>query len=159
MRNRRQWLYGPGLWLIAAAGLGAAPLTCAAGEVSVDQGGDVLELRTGRGMRATDPRVRSILAAHPNQYVVICVAGCGGKAKVVQILPRPVVGRSARHVPSNARTGREVYGPPRPGATSVRGAGNDIVCVAGCIGRPGQIVQRVSGLPPAAKAKPKAREQ
>jgi hypothetical protein len=49
----------------------------------------------------------------------------------------------------------EVYGPPRPAALAGKTApqANDVVCVAGCTGRPGQVVQRISGLPPSEKVK------
>ncbi len=71
-----------------------------------------------KGMPATNPRVKPILAAHPDQLVVICVAGCDGKPKAVQILPRPIAGRAAEYVPSaatraGASTGRRSLAAPR----------------------------------------------
>jgi hypothetical protein len=59
-------------------------------------------------------------------------------------------------VPSAAKTGKPVYGPQRPGASPASRASteNDVVCVAGCAGKPGQVLQRISGLPPPPKAAP-----
>lgn len=105
-------------------------------------------------MPSSNPRVRPILAAHPGQYVVICVAGCDGKPRAVQILPGPVTAREGGFLPSMAKIGRHAYGPPPPAALAGRSAlGDDVICMAGCTGKRGQIVQRVSGLPSAAKKK------
>lgn len=101
-------------------------------------------------MPATNPRIAPILTAHPNENVVVCVAGCGGKPRAVQILPRVVGGRSGRYVPSAGEMGQEVYGPPRPGRKAMGklvDTRDDVICVAGCIGRPGQILQRMTDLP------------
>lgn len=127
----------------------------AAGEVAVDEGGVVVDVEAGGGMPSSNPRVRPILAAHPGQYVVICVAGCDGKSRAVQVLPGPVTARVGGFVPSTAKMGNEIYGPPRPAALAGKATAqaNDVVCVAGCIGRPGQVVQRMSGLPPPQGAK------
>jgi hypothetical protein len=126
-------------------------------EVVMDGGGDIFDVNTsGRDMPASNPRVKSILAAHPDQYVVVCVAGCGGKPKAVQILPRRVMAREGAFVPTTGKTGRRLYGPPRPGQSAAAAAAkrDDIVCVAGCMGRPGQVLQHVSGLPAPVKVKP-----
>jgi hypothetical protein len=158
-----------GWWLLSALGLMAALILIsayparAAGEVTVDEGGTVVDTEdTGGGMPSSNARVRPILAAHPSQYVVICVAGCDGKPRAVQILPRPATARVGGYLPSMAKMGREIYGPPSPSSRGRQSAAqaNDVVCLAGCIGRAGQVVQRVSGLPPVkVKAtKPKANE-
>jgi hypothetical protein len=129
----------------------------AADDVVLDDGGDALNVSSGgAGMPASNPRVHPILAAHPNQYVVVCVAGCDGKPKAVQILPRPVIGREGGFVPTTGKTGRQPYGPPRPGQSSAAAAAkaNEVVCVAGCMGRPGQVLQRVSDLPLPTKVEP-----
>jgi hypothetical protein len=142
---------------MACAGLTSRAL--AAGDVVIDGGADILDLKNGGGgMLSSNPRVEPILAAHPNEYVVICVAGCGGKPRAVQILPRPLEGRTGEFVPSTGHMGREVYGPPRPGQPAGWSEGNDVVCVAGCIDRPGQVVQRLPELPPPPKVVPKARK-
>lgn len=109
------------------------------------------------GMPASNPRVRSILAEHPSQFVVICVAGCDGKPKIVQILPRPVTGRTAEYLPSAGTMDKPVYGPAAPGKQAAKAAtdGNAVICMAGCVGRPGQVVQRVVELPPVGKSAPK----
>ena len=44
-------------------------------------------------MPATNPRVKSLLAAHPAEFVTICVAGCAGKPSIVQMLPKPIPSR------------------------------------------------------------------
>lgn len=144
-------------YLLLSVGLAAAlslahagPLLAAEDKVAVDEGGRLSErLGSSVGMPSSNPRVRSILAAHPNQYVVICVAGCG-KPKIVQILPAPAAQRIGQHVPSAGKTNGEVYGPPSPGRAGRRGASkqDDVVCLAGCIGKPGKVLQHISGLPP-----------
>jgi hypothetical protein len=134
----------------------------AADEVVMDDGGDIVDVNSGsRDMQASNPRVKSILAAHPDQYVVVCVAGCDGKPKAVQILPRRVMGREGAFVPTTGKTGRRVYGPPRPGQSAAAAAAkrDDIVCVAGCMGRPGQVLQHVSDLPAPVKVKPGTRKR
>ena len=125
----------------------------AADEVAVDEGGTVVDVDAGGGMPSSNPRVRPILAAHPGRYVVICVAGCDGKPRAVQVLPGPVTARVGGFVPSIAKLGNQSYGPPRPAGKEMAAQTNDVVCVAGCVGRPGQVVQRISGLPPPRRAK------
>jgi hypothetical protein len=112
------------------------------------------------GMPTTNPRVRSILAAHPHQFVVICVAGCDGKPKAVQVLPRPVEGRVGQFVPTAAAPGKPAYGPQRPGASqgSMAATEDDVICLAGCNSKPGHVLQRISGLPPPPKAAPAANQ-
>jgi len=150
------WIFVAALSLMAALCVLSSTGARAESKVELDQGGPVVDREdTGDGMPSSNPRVRSILAAHPGQYVVICVAGCNGKPHAVQILPRPVTERAGGYLPSMAKMGREAYGPPRPAALTGKSAvqANDVVCVAGCIGRPGQVVQRVSGLPPPTRSK------
>ncbi len=149
-----------GWWPLSALGLLAALALLyshparAAGEVKVDGGGAIVESEdAGGGMPSSNPRVGTIVAAHPDQYVVVCVAGCDGKPRVVQLLPRPATARIGGYVPSMAKMGRELYGPPSPSKLARR-ANSDVVCVAGCIGRTGQVLQRVSGLPPLRTVKP-----
>lgn len=115
----------------------------------IDGVGTPTDLAGRGGMPASNPRVAGILAAHPNQFVVICVAGCtgNGRPQAVQILPKPTVTRRGEVVPSSADMSKSTYGPPAP--TSVaKSESDDVVCLAGCAGKPGQVVQRVSGLPP-----------
>jgi hypothetical protein len=146
--------------LVALASAAALAPASAAGQMEVDAGGgDVLDLHSARGMAATNPLVREILAAHPDQFVVICVAGCNGKTRIVQLLPKPVIGRAAENVPSAASMNNGVYGPPLPSkaqrATDLDEA-DDVVCMAGCIGRPGKVLQRITDLPSPARVTPKA---
>jgi len=92
------------------------------------------------GMPASNPRVRSILAAHPDELVTVCVAGCN-KPTIVQMLPKPRERRIAgmrttaaggeASLPSYDRIDRDA-----------------VMCVAGCAGRAGQVVQRLPNLPP-----------
>lgn len=150
----RSWRLLAALLLAAATCLVLTQAARAQGEVTVDDGGDVLDLRAGRGMAATNARVAPLLASYPGQYAVICVAGCIGKPHVVQLLPRPVAARTARNVPSSAKIGDEMFGPPRPGPMLANtDEPNDVVCVAGCIGRPGQVLQRINDLPAPGRAK------
>jgi hypothetical protein len=146
--------------LMAALALLYAQPAHAEGEVKVDAGGTAVESEdAGGGMPSSNPRVRSILAAHPDRYVVACVAGCDGKPQAVQILPRSTTARVGGYRPSMAKMGREIYGPPSPSKLTRQAAAeaDDVICVAGCNRRPGQIVQRLPGLPPLAK--PKANKQ
>jgi len=105
----------------------------------------------GGGMRASNPRVKPFLAAHPDQFVVLCVAGCSGpKSKIVELLPRPVKGRTAEFLPSAAGPEDKANGKSR----FAPGESDDVVCVAGCTGKPGQVLQRDLDLPPPVVAKP-----
>ena len=124
-------------------------------QVILDQGGDVLDLNAGGNMSATNARVAPILKSYPDQYAVVCVAGCIGKPHVVQLLPKPVAARAGEYVPTNAKIGDEVYGPTRPAETLAQNDKNDVVCIAGCVGKPGQVLQRINDLPPPAKPKAK----
>ncbi len=131
----------------------------AADEVTLDEGGSFDDVGVNAGMPASNPRVRPILAAHPGKFVVICVAGCPGKPSAVQILPGPKTARVGGYLPSMGKMGSVRYGPPRPAKLGTQTAelDNDVICEAGCPGRAGQVVQRMTGLPPAEKDKsPKA---
>jgi hypothetical protein len=139
------------LAVLGAVVLSAGP-ALAADKVEIDEGGTVKkEADSGRGMRKASPPVRAILAAHPNQLVVVCVAGCGGKPRPVQILPKATTGRVGGHVPTAAHGDGKVYGPPVPAAVERARTRDDVVCLAGCRGKPGQVLQHVSGLPPPRK--------
>ncbi len=134
-------------------GVGSASAALAADTVEVDEGGTVeKEADRGRGMRKASPRVRAILEDHPNQLVVVCVAGCGGKPRPVQILPKATTGRVGGYVTTAAHEDGKVYGPPVPAAVERTRTRDDVVCLAGCIGKRGQVLQHVSGLPPPRKA-------
>jgi hypothetical protein len=149
--------------LLALATAAVVAPASAADQVKINEGGAVVDLHPPRGMAANNPLVKAILAAHPDQFVVICVAGCNGKTRIVQLLPKPVSGRTAENVPSAARMDRGVYGPPRPGETlrtTNLDEDDDVVCMAGCIGRPGKVLQHVNDLSsPPAKVAPKARTE
>ncbi len=147
------------LSLMAALSVLSSHPARADSKVELDDAGKVVDTEdTGGGMPSSNPRVSPILAAHPGQFVVICVAGCDGKPHAVDILPRPVGARVGGFVPSTAKMGNETYGPPRPTALADKNAGtaDDVLCLAGCISRPGQVVQRISDLPPPARAAPRA---
>ena len=98
-----------------------------------------------QGMPATNPRVKSILAAHPREFVTICVAGCSGKPSIVQILPMPATARAGE-----MRTTAGSMNGPRKHPVNAAGFDaadpNAITCVAGCGGRPGQVLQRFPDL-------------
>ncbi len=132
-------------------GLWHIPAVLAEDAVVID-GQDPLD-NAGGGMPRSNPRVKSILAAHSDQFVVLCVGGCGGgKTRIVQLLPKPVKARTAEFRPSAA-------GPEGSGRRAIgrfaADESDDVVCVAGCVGRPGQVVQRNLDLPPPFVAKPK----
>lgn len=100
------------------------------------------------GMPASNARVKAMLAAHPHEFVTICVAGCADKPAIVQILPKPIESRAGamRTTAGDRRRKGAGYGAPDSDA---------VTCVAGCAGRAGQVVQRLPGLPPP-KAPPHA---
>lgn len=105
----------------------------AGGEITSD--GELPE----RGMPASNPRVKSILASRPGELLTICVAGCG-KPIIVQALPKPIERRT-----TSMRT--TAGGTPKPAYDAVDR--DSVLCIGGCPGRPGQVVQRLPGLPPA----------
>jgi hypothetical protein len=106
----------------------------------------------GRGMPASNPRVKSMLAAHPGEFVTICVAGCAGKPSIVQMLPKPVESRASEM----RTTAGSLDGPRRRSAALPTTASSDATtCVAGCGGPAGQVLQRMPGLPPPAKLVPR----
>lgn len=134
----------------------------AADEVVVDAGGSAADVEyAGSGMPRSNARIAPLLYAHPNENVVACVAGCGGKPQVVQLLPKAVKARTGAFVPSAARMGNDVYGPPHPSSPGRASAiDDDVVCIAGCVGRPGQVLQELPDLPPPARpaaARPKSK--
>ena len=137
------------LLILGAASLVASTPARAEGDVVDGMASDPLSLGGGRSMPASNPRVSGILAAHPKQFVVICVAGCSGNGKpqAVQVLAKPVVTRSGEVVPSSADMSKSAYGPPVPNHLKAKD-NNEVVCLAGCTKRPGQVVQRVADLPP-----------
>ncbi len=103
---------------------------------------------TFEGMPATNPRVKSLLAAHPGDFVTICVAGCG-KPTIVQMLPKPLESRVG------AMRTTAAGGPAQP---AYEKADRDaVLCVAGC-GAHNKVVQRLPGLPAAPKAVPKPKD-
>jgi len=134
--------------LAGAAVLLSAATPAPAESDTVVEGGKALEVepQSERGMSALNPRVRGLLDANPQDFVTICVAGCSGKPRIVQMLPKPYEGR--------AGSMRTTAG----GADHGAGPDDAVTCVAGCGGRPGQIVQRMSELPPA-KASPRPKKE
>jgi len=92
---------------------------------AADETKDVAEIGY-TGMPASNARVRPILVGHRNQFVVVCVAGCGGQAKPVQLLPKP--------------------GRKRAAQSMTTAESNDVLCLAGCDKQPGQVVQRIQEL-------------
>ncbi len=90
-----------------------------------------------KGMPASNPLVRGMLSSHPGEMVTICVAGCEGRPQIVQALPKPRQVRTGEMRPTSAHA----EGP-------ARASDNAVVCLGGCAGRPGQVVQRLPMLPP-----------
>jgi len=147
VRTPRKWISRSVLAgvTLAAAGIGLwhIPAVLAEDAIVID-GQDTLETYGGGGMPSSNPRVKPLLAAHPDQFVVLCVAGCGdNKTKIVQMLPKPVKARTAEFLPSAAGPGQA-----RANGRLAADEGDDVVCVAGCTGKPGQVVQRNLDLPP-----------
>ena len=73
----------------------------------------------------------------------------------MQLLPRPVKGRTAEYLPSVASPDDKVKGGDSRVAAD---ESDDVVCIAGCSGKPGQVVQRMLDLPPPVFAKPPQEE-
>ena len=100
-----------------------------------------------------DARVGAILAAHPDRDVLICLAGCGsGGPKIVALRQHGVAiaatamgalpSRELR--PSSGEAPRRDTPDPSPGqpAPSALPAVGDVICLAGCVGNPGEVVQQ-----------------
>lgn len=85
------------------------------------------------GMPASNVRVKPILVKNRSQMVVVCVAGCKGKAKPVQVLSRPARKRSTGLIPAAFSGGKAAES-------------NDVICVAGCGTKAGRVVQRMQEL-------------
>lgn len=129
--------------LLAGAAAVLYPTPAPAEDDTLIEGGKVYNSDdvSDRGMPASNPRVRSILAAHPNELVTVCVAGCD-RPTVVQMLPKP---REKRIASMRTTSGGADLQPPQPAYDLIdRDA---VMCVAGCAGRPGQVVQRLPNLP------------
>lgn len=105
-----------------------------------------------------DKRVGAILAAHPDRDVLICLAGCGdGGPKVVSIrrpgaamasVPvaqsnAPVVDRAHEMRPTSGKFNSRQIAVPEAGrpAEHDQPAVGDVICIAGCIGGAGEVVQ------------------
>ena len=135
--------------LAVGGALVLAPALLPAEAEELIEGGDVDDIGPvgEKGMPATNPRVKSILAAHPREFVTICVAGCRGKPSIVQILPMPATARAGEMRTTAASMGE----PHKRGGADAAGFPvtdpNAITCVAGCGGRPGQVLQRLPDLP------------
>ncbi|MFA5898407.1 MAG: hypothetical protein WC829_04760 [Hyphomicrobium sp.] len=130
--------------LVAATALLLASTPAPAQDTEMVEGGDAFSMSESpeRGMPASNARVKPLLASRPNEFVTICVAGCG-QAVIVQALPMP----REKHLGSMRTTAggadqessRAAYDSKDP---------NAVLCVAGCGGRSGQVVQQMQGLPP-----------
>ena len=124
---------------IAAVGALLFASTPAPAEDELVEGGKVTDIEDpGSGMPASNPRVKSLLAGRSNDFVTLCVAGCAGKAAIVQVLPKPVQARTAA-MRTTAGDGARQLGPAA--------VDNSVTCVAGCGGRAGEAVQRLPELP------------
>ncbi|MEO8420680.1 MAG: hypothetical protein ABI457_05755 [Hyphomicrobium sp.] len=144
-----------GSFLMASAILILAPSAPAAGDEIVE-GGAVAEFSEAdsKSMPASAPRVKSLLTAHPHEFVTICVAGCAGKPGIVQVLPAPVEKRSGEmRTTAGAPVGPTGTGQPAGISEAYTDA---TTCVAGCNGAPGQVLQRMPGLPLPAKPAPRS---
>ena len=141
--------------LLASALLVLAP-TPAPAEGELVEAGNVVDIGDGaseKGMPATNPRVKSLLAAHPGEFVTICVAGCAGKPSIVQVLPKPMPTRTGEmRTTAGTMDGQKGRHPANPVGFGAADA-NAVTCIAGCGGRPG-VIQNMPGLPPPPKAEP-----
>lgn len=148
--------------VMACAILVLAPTPAPAEDQEVVEGGEVVDVgdAANRGMSASNPRVKTLLASHPKEFVTICVAGCAGKPAIVQALPRPVTARTAEMLPSSATIDGSKSGKAGKPVKSVGVGAADVdavTCIAGCNGSAGLVVQRMTGLPTPLKAAPKSK--
>lgn len=93
-----------------------------------------------------DHRVGVILAAHPDRDVLICLAGCGGGGpKLVAVRNRPAVVVAAA-VPAQRELKPASTTMVAPGSATIseqaQPAVGDVICIAGCAGAPGEVVQQ-----------------
>lgn len=81
------------------------------------------------GIADRDPRIAPILAAHPDRDLILCLAGCGKGISVVDV---------RRHAQPLSAVVAEMV----PTSSSLRQAPSaaDVVCIAGCVGKPGEVV-------------------
>jgi hypothetical protein len=125
---------------IAALGALLVASTPAPAEGELVEGGEIADIDDpGRGMPASNPRVKGLIAGHPSEFVTVCVAGCAGKPAVVQTLPKPMPARASA-MRTTSSDGANKFGSAR--------YDDAVVCVAGGGGAPGQVVQRFPRLPP-----------
>jgi hypothetical protein len=125
--------------------------TPAPAEDELVEGGKVTDVDDpGSGMPASNPRVKSLIAGRSNDFVTLCVAGCVGKPAIVQVLPKPIQARTAA-MRTTAGDGARQLGP-------AAAANNSVTCVAGCGGRPGDVVQRLLDLPPPKVVAPRSED-
>lgn len=97
-----------------------------------------------------DKRVGVILAAHPDRDLVICLAGCGGGPKLVALRARQTVEQVVAAAAAGGRIApASATVPAGSSATPVGSDGalppatfGDVICLAGCGGAPGGILQR-----------------
>jgi hypothetical protein len=144
------------LCLMAGAFLVFAPAPSPAEAEEMIEGDVVGESSgSGKGMPASNPRVKGMLTAHPGEFVTICVAGCAGKPSIVQMLPMPVETRAGEmRTTAGSLDGPRRRGPAQPAGYSAASS-DATTCVAGCGGPPGQVLQRMPGLPQPAKSVPR----
>lgn len=82
--------------------------------------------------------VKPILARHPDSNLIICVAGCGPEPSIVQVLPRQAETQTeSKVVPSSGELGAASKDAAPREANEV-----DIVCLAGCLKKRGEVVHR-----------------
>lgn len=81
------------------------------------------------GIPDSDPRIAPILAAHPDRDLILCLAGCGKGISVVEVRRRSQVlaAVTAEMIPASA-------------SLQATGSSGDVVCIAGCDGKPGVVV-------------------
>ena len=106
-------------------------------------------------MPASNPRVKPCSPRTRDEFVTICVAGCAGKPAIVQMLPMPVESRAGEM----RTTAGSLDGPRRPVLRSppdtARRAPMPRRASPDAAGPPGQVLQRMPGLPPPAKPVPR----
>lgn len=125
----------------AARGLGAPSDLVSSSSPAVDPDPMVQAGPSGEH----DPRIGVVLAAHPDRDVLICLAGCGvGGPKLVAVRNRPaeILSDTRKESREAIHSSGSLDAPASTDAAgSVQPEIGDVICVAGCVGAPGAIVQ------------------
>ena len=92
------------------------------------------------GIPDTHASVRMILAAHPDQDLVLCLAGCGDLPSIVHIRANAPLAGPKQNAGAPAGSVQAAPTTRGPAIDQVRPESGDVICVAGCSGPAGGTV-------------------